>query len=229
MSNQNDITGLPKDQIMTQISAMDMKADLGTAIFIASSALALKKTWNGEPYITHCLHVADIENEHLTDDEKIAGVLHDLIEDTDWTYEDLEAIGFSSFVIEAVRGVTKDKESGEKYLDGMKRCSYNPTSRKIKRKDNKHNMDLTRSARTATPKQKYLYHISATYHKAVDKGVIPAGEAVWKFLRRKEFAGLLTDESFPYIAAATLEPVPASIAQKFSARPGSKTTALTPA
>ncbi|HEY8964115.1 MAG TPA: hypothetical protein VIN59_06615 [Alphaproteobacteria bacterium] len=210
------IVGVPKAEILSQITTFGMKADLGTAIFIASSAFSLKKTWNGEPYITHCLFVADLNNEQLTDEEKTIGVLHDLIEDTDWDYADLKNIGFSDYVIEGVRALTKDKESGEKYFDGMRRCSHNPIGRFFKRRDNKHNMDLTRSARMATAKQKYHYHISATYHKAVDQGVITAGTSLWKFLKMKQFSELLTAENFPLVLAETSEPAPNWALRRFA-------------
>jgi len=60
----------------------------------------------GKPYIEHLLRVSDKLNEPI---EKIAGLLHDVVEDTDVTFDDLLEIGFSKDIIDIVKLVTKNK------------------------------------------------------------------------------------------------------------------------
>jgi hypothetical protein len=205
--------GFPKGPLIERFMAEKTPADMAMALEIASWSLFKQKTWDGKPYCLHYLKVADINNIDVSDDEKTVGLLHDVVEDTDWTIEDLEHIGFSIKICEGVRSVTKSK--GDLYLDGTKRCSANPIGRRVKMRDNRDNMDLTRSLRTASPKQKYLYHISYSYLRAVEEGDITPEYPVWKFLQLPKFSGLLTEENFNLIAKSTLEPVPARLIQMY--------------
>jgi (p)ppGpp synthase/HD superfamily hydrolase len=76
-------------------------------------------------------------------DEKIVGVLHDVVEDTNWTFEDLAAEGFSAEVIEALRCVTKLSES-EPYDKFIARVKRNPLAVAVKLNDLSDNMDIRR-------------------------------------------------------------------------------------
>jgi (p)ppGpp synthase/HD superfamily hydrolase len=93
-----------------------------------------------------------------TDDEKIVGVLHDVVEDTQWTFEKLLDEGFSITLVDALRSVTKH-EGGEDYFDFIQRAKKNPLGRKVKIADIHHNMDVTRikviSDKDATRLNKY--------------------------------------------------------------------------
>ena len=62
-----------------------------------------------------------------TEDERIVGVLHDVVEDTGWTFEALQAEGFSQEVIDALRCVTKLSEK-ENYKDFIERVRKNPNA-----------------------------------------------------------------------------------------------------
>jgi (p)ppGpp synthase/HD superfamily hydrolase len=77
-----------------------------------------------------------------TPTEKIAGVLHDVVEDTDWTFERLTAEGVPQPVIEALEAVTK--REGEDYEEFVERSARNPLATKIKLADLEDNMDLRR-------------------------------------------------------------------------------------
>ena len=67
----------------------------------------------GNPYLDHLYYVSD----NLKDiNMKIVGLLHDLIEDTDITYNDLLEVGFTKNIIDAVELLTK-KEEYDKYID----------------------------------------------------------------------------------------------------------------
>jgi len=74
---------------------------------LAADAHQNAKRKSGEPYIIHPLHVAIILAELELDKESIAaGLLHDVIEDTKYSYDDLVAI-FGKEITELVDGVTK--------------------------------------------------------------------------------------------------------------------------
>ena len=72
---------------------------LPKAIEIATQAHAGQVDKSGKDYIGHPLRVMEMGK---TEEEKIVGVLHDVVEDTDWTFERLEAEGFSKEVIDAL-------------------------------------------------------------------------------------------------------------------------------
>jgi (p)ppGpp synthase/HD superfamily hydrolase len=77
-----------------------------------------------------------------SDTEKMVAILHDVVEDTDWTFEKLAQEGFSDEVIEALKCVTK--REGEEYEVFVKRSAGNKTARRVKIADLEHNMDARR-------------------------------------------------------------------------------------
>ena len=94
----------------------------------------------GSPYINHVTRVMDLG---ATNEEKIVGVLHDVVEDTPWTFEQLESEGFSSEVIDALKCVTKISEE-EDYEEFTLRVSKNPLAVRVKLNDLTDNMDIRR-------------------------------------------------------------------------------------
>lgn len=115
---------------------------LNKAIEIATKAHEGQIDKAGKPYIGHPLRVM---NMGVTDDEKIVGVLHDVVENSDWTFERLAAEGFSTDVIEALRCVTKLSES-KSYDKFIERIKANPLAVKVKLNDLTDNMDVRRLA-----------------------------------------------------------------------------------
>ena len=113
---------------------------LERAIQIATEAHKGQLDKSGRDYIGHPLRVMAMGK---TEDEKIVGVLHDVIEDTGWTFEMLEAEGFSREVIEALRCVTKLSEN-ENYDDFIERVKKNPLAVAVKINDLTDNMDIRR-------------------------------------------------------------------------------------
>lgn len=113
---------------------------LEKAIRLALDAHAGQSDRLNHPYILHPLHVM---LQMDTEEEMMAAVLHDVVEDTDTTLEDLQAQGFPPTVLQAVRLLTHDKENVpyEAYVRALK---PNPTARKIKLADLEHNMDVRR-------------------------------------------------------------------------------------
>lgn len=121
-------------------------SNLERAIAIAVEAHQGQKDKYGAPYISHPLRVmARVDSEK----EKTVAVLHDVVEDTNWTFEQLRKEGFSEEVIQAIDCVTK--REGEPYEDFVKRSAANPLARRVKIADLEDNMDVRR-LKTVTPK-----------------------------------------------------------------------------
>ncbi len=115
-------------------------ATLENAIEVALKAHTGHKDRNGCPYILHPLHVMMQMDEPSA---MMAAVLHDVVEDSDITLQQLRAAGFGDDVVEAVALLTHDKGT-EDYLEYVRRIKPNALARKIKLGDLKHNMDLLR-------------------------------------------------------------------------------------
>ena len=110
------------------------------AIEIAISAHKGQKDKSGTDYILHPLRVM---SRGKTETEKICGILHDVIEDSDWTFEALEKEGFSSEVITVLRCLTKESDE-EDYDKFINRIAQNPIAVQVKINDLLDNMDVTR-------------------------------------------------------------------------------------
>jgi len=92
----------------------------------------------GVPYIYHPIHLAEQMNSEI---ECIVALLHDVVEDTEVTLEQLKK-EFPKQVIEAIRLLTHDKNVN--YKEYIKELSKNPTAKKVKIADLLHNSDETR-------------------------------------------------------------------------------------
>ncbi|WP_313312540.1 HD domain-containing protein [Pulveribacter sp.] len=109
------------------------------AIEIAANAHAGQRDKAGQPYIFHPLRVMfRVDGEH----EQMAAVLHDVVEDTAITIDDLAREGFPPAVLRAVEALTK--LPGETRLEAAARAAADPVARKVKLADNAENMDLSR-------------------------------------------------------------------------------------
>ena len=93
----------------------------------------------GVPYVNHPLHVAE---QMRTEAETCAALLHDVMEDTQLTAEDLRAAGMPDEVLDALALLTHDP--AVPYLDYVRACAANPIARAVKIADLEHNSDLTR-------------------------------------------------------------------------------------
>lgn len=109
------------------------------AILFAFDAHRGQYDKSGLPYITHALHVAEpMESE----DECVVALLHDVLEDTDITVEDLTQIGIPDRQIAALRLLCHD--DSVPYLEYVQAIRADPIARKVKLADMHHNSDLTR-------------------------------------------------------------------------------------
>ena len=114
-------------------------ATIGRAIEIAVEAHKGQKDKAGMPYVLHPLRLMF---KMESNNEKIAALLHDVVEDSDWTLDDLKKEGFNSDVIEAVSLLTRDEK--DSYDEFIQKAVSNPISKNVKIADINDNLDLNR-------------------------------------------------------------------------------------
>ena len=109
------------------------------ALRIATEAHKGQTDKAGEPYINHPLTVESMVSE---EDEKIVALLHDVVEDSNITLDDLSKEGFSPAIVSAIDAITK--RDGEDTAHYTERVRLNPIARRVKIADLTHNSDLSR-------------------------------------------------------------------------------------
>lgn len=114
-------------------------ATLEHAITLAANAHAGQVDKAGAPYILHPLRVM---LRCSTNEQRIAAVLHDVVEDCGVTLERLRAEGFSDAVVRAISSLTK--REGEDYDAFVRRAGADPIARVVKLADLADNRDLSR-------------------------------------------------------------------------------------
>jgi (p)ppGpp synthase/HD superfamily hydrolase len=114
-------------------------ATLQRALEIAVEAHKNQKQKDGTPY---ALHPIRLSLSLTTEEQKIVALLHDVVEDTEWTFEDLEREGFSGTIMAALRLLTHN--DGSPYDEYVERLASNPLARAIKMADLTDNMDFKR-------------------------------------------------------------------------------------
>ncbi len=113
--------------------------NLERAIEIAVLAHKGQTDKAGNPYIIHVLSVMMKGNSM---NEKICGVLHDLIEDTNWTFQQLKNEGFSDLILEALDSLTRRET--ESYPEFIERLRNNPLAVRVKLIDIADNINILR-------------------------------------------------------------------------------------
>lgn len=112
---------------------------LEKAIILASENHKGQKDKGGNPYIL--LPLAVMNRVHAID-EKIVAALHDVVEDTDITFDDLRHVGFFENIISAIDSLTR--RNNETYMEFIIRCNDNSLAKTVKIADIEENMDLSR-------------------------------------------------------------------------------------
>lgn len=93
---------------------------------------------SGVPYVCHPIHLAE---QMQTEEECIVALLHDVVEDTNITFEQLEK-EFSANVIQALKLLTYD--DSVPYMDYVRKLKNNSIAKNVKLADLRHNSDVTR-------------------------------------------------------------------------------------
>ena len=112
---------------------------LEKAIALAATQHAGQLDKGGQPYILHPLRLMlQFSNPTL----QIIAVLHDILEDTATTAEELKALGFRAEITQAIQALTK--QTGESRSEAAKRTALNPLATQVKYVDVLDNMNLSR-------------------------------------------------------------------------------------
>jgi (p)ppGpp synthase/HD superfamily hydrolase len=133
---------------------------LEDAISLAAKAHRGCKDKAGAVYILHPLRVM---LRMKTNDERIIALLHDVVEDTEYTLEDLRKAGYSQKILQSLDYLTK--RDGEEYKEFINRVKHNPLARKVKIADVEDNLDL---ARIKNPKKRDFMRIEK-YRRALSE------------------------------------------------------------
>ncbi len=133
---------------------------LEKALGIAVEAHQGQRDKNDAPYIMHPIRVM---GRVRTTPEKIVAILHDVVDDTDWTLERLKKEGFPQEILEAVDCLTK--REGEAYEDFVDRAASNPISRPVKLADLEDNMDVRRLKSVAEKDRERLERYRRAWEK----------------------------------------------------------------
>lgn len=112
---------------------------LAKAIILATKNHKGQVDKGGNPYILHPLRIM-VKVKSL--EAKIVAILHDIIEDTDITKEDLLDMEFPYEIVEAIELLSKPKK--EDYIHYIRRIKENPLAKEVKMADLQDNMDLSR-------------------------------------------------------------------------------------
>lgn len=117
----------------------DKPPTLEDAIALAARAHAGQLDKAGQPYILHPIRVMLRLPDAMA---RIVAILHDTVEDTDVTFEQLRAAGYGAEVLAALDAVTR--RADETYEDFVQRSAADPIGRRVKLADLADNMDLRR-------------------------------------------------------------------------------------
>ena len=140
---------------------------LDKALEIAVKAHSGQKDKVGDPYILHPLRIM---MKMDTEEERIVAALHDVVEDSDITLDDLRQAGFPKTILEAVDCLTRRK--GEDYEAYVERASSIPLAKKVKIADLEDNMNFRR-----------IHHLTEK-----DAARILRYQKAYRYLTGKDFA-----------------------------------------
>jgi (p)ppGpp synthase/HD superfamily hydrolase len=111
------------------------------ALALCFEAHKEQKDKTGLPYVFHPFHLAEQMDDEIS---TVCALLHDVVEDTDYTLDDLCAMGYPKEVTDVLALLTH--EESVPYMDYVEKIAGNATAKKVKLADLRHNSDLTRLA-----------------------------------------------------------------------------------
>lgn len=140
-------------------------ATIEDAVSIAARAHTGQKDKAGAPYLLHPLRMMMRMD---TEAAMMAAVLHDVVEDTEWTLERLREAGFSEEVLEAVDCLTH--REGESYEKFVERVLTNPLARQVKIADLEDNMNVRRINQLGPKELERLEKYHRAWHVLTGEG-----------------------------------------------------------
>lgn len=152
---------------------MTTTATIADAVALAACVHRDQRDKVGQPYILHALRVMLRQHDETA---QIVGVLHDVLEDSEVTVDDLRTRGYTNEVITALEALTKRK--GEDYGDFIERVVVNSLARRVKLADLEDNMDVQRLANVSNDDLERIkkYH-TAWRRLARLEGTLPEPDA----------------------------------------------------
>ena len=93
----------------------------------------------GMPYVFHPFHLAEQMDDELS---TVCALLHDVVEDTEITFDALFEMGFPKIVLDVLTLLTHEEDMP--YMEYVKKVATNPIAKKVKIADLMHNSDVTR-------------------------------------------------------------------------------------
>jgi (p)ppGpp synthase/HD superfamily hydrolase len=161
--------------------------DLGDTIELAQRAHHGQLDKCGRPYYLHPLRVS-MRVAHLSAAERHAAILHDVVEDTGVTLEDLRALGYDDELLLLVALLTRDQPGGEthnQYIDRIV-ASGNVKAMRVKLADVYDNMSAAR-ARALPPHQRGMRHRFARDAERITAALIALGDTLHETIVRGDF------------------------------------------
>ena len=134
----------------------------GTAMIYTALTKKAMTDRSGTPYIFHPFHVAEQMDDELS---VCTALLHDVIEDTEITFEDLTG-EFPEEVVEALRCLTRDKNMN--YFDYIRKLRKNAIAKKVKQADLLHNSDVTRLTDCENISARQISRLHGRYKRALE-------------------------------------------------------------
>jgi len=111
------------------------------ALSLCFEAHKEQKDKTGLPYVFHPFHLAEQMDDELS---TVCALLHDVVEDTEYTLDDISAMGYPGEVTDILALLTH--EEGVPYMEYVAKIAQNATAKKVKLADLRHNSDLSRLA-----------------------------------------------------------------------------------
>ncbi len=121
-----------------------MKPTLEDALLLAVCRHRGQTDKAGQPYVFHPIRAMGNLGQDASDEEKMAALFHDLVEDCGVSLDDLRRLGYPESVVVAVDHLTKTEEGERNYQSAIERAARNPIALKVKIADLTDNMDLSR-------------------------------------------------------------------------------------
>lgn len=112
---------------------------LSRAVAIAAAAHEGQRDKAGAAYILHPIRMMMVAS---TDDERIVAMLHDVVEDSEWTLAGLRAEGFPEHILAGIEAITR--RENETYDEYIRRVAQNPIALRVKILDIEDNMSVSR-------------------------------------------------------------------------------------
>jgi (p)ppGpp synthase/HD superfamily hydrolase len=135
---------------------------LHKALLIATRVHQDQQDRYGAPYLRHVMRVAE---RGRNDDERVVGLLHDVVEDSPMTLDDLRREGFPEYIVQAVDCLSK--REGEPYEQFVDRTKTNTLAIAVKLNDLEDNMDIRRAPGLEEKDLERLNKYLKAWHKLV--------------------------------------------------------------